>query len=375
MIKLLHPAEGVLRRLLDEPLLVPDRTRAHVRACSRCDTRLGKLAAAAEIVETLLPSQPELAPDSRAALAALRRRFRTLDPSVLASRRAVRERLPRPLAHASGRTVAASAVVVLVAATGMGTAVAGVHWTRIFEPSAVAPVPVSRAELLALPHLSEFGRLTPPHQPKLTPEASLAASEAASGVTLSLPSSLPQGVSGSPSFLLVPRMTATFTFSSARAEAAGLAAGAVLPPLPPGFDGTQLRESVGPGVLVVYGIGASSNPLADLPALALMAVRPPVVESTGVTVQALEHYLLRLPFLLPSLAAALRQLGNPITTLPIPILPAMRQSQATTVNGAKAVLLALDNQVASAVVWESRGTVRAVGGLLSSKSVLALARG
>jgi hypothetical protein len=266
-------------------------------------------------------------------------------------------------------------VVVLVAATGMGTAAAGVHWSTIFEPSTVAPVPVSRTELLALPHLSEFGQLSPAGKPHFTPEPNLSAAETAAGVTLSLPSSLPQDVSGSPSFLLVPRFTATFTFSSARAEAAGLAAGVVLPPLPPGFDGTQLRESIGPGVLAVYGTGGGSNPLADLPTLALMAVRPPVVESTGVTVPELEHYLLSLPFLPPALATAIRQLGNPLTTLPIPILPAMGKSQATTVNGAKAVLLALDNQMLTAVVWENHGMVRAVGGLLSSEAVLALARG
>ena len=76
-----------------------------------------------------------------------------------------------------------------------------------------------------------------------------------------------------------------------------------------------------------------------------------------------------------SLATAINQLGNPLTTLPIPDLPGLGQSQPTTVNGDKGVLFASDSPILSAVVWEHQGTVRAVGGLLGAASVLKLARG
>jgi hypothetical protein len=109
--------------------------------------------------------------------------------------------------------------------------------------------------------------------------------------------------------------------------------------------------------------------------LALMAVRPPILDSTGVTVSQLENYLLSLSFLPPTLVTAIHQLGNPITSLPIPVLTDLGQSQPTTVNGEKAVLFAADSPLLSAVIWEQQGTVRAVGGLLDSSTVLGLARG
>jgi len=372
MIKLMHPAEGQLRRLVDEPLLVPDRTKAHVQSCQRCAGRLRSFAADAEAARRLLPVEPALAVDSQAALAAVQRRLRTAGP---ASRISWRSRLPRCLSHPGRPAAAASAVVVLAVATGMATAVAGVHWTTIFAPATVAPVPVSRSELLALPHLSDFGSLTYAREPQLQRESTLGAAEAAAGVSLSLPSSLPRGVTGSPSFFWVPRWSATFTFSSARAQAAAQAQGVALPPLPAGFDGTQLRESVGPGVVVIYGTGQGSQALSDLPTLVLMAVQPPTLDSTGATVAELEHYLLGLPFLPPGLASAIHQLGNPITTLPIPVLPGLGQSQTTTVNGDQAVLFGGDSQLLSAVIWEHQGTVRVVGGLLDPGTVEALARG
>lgn len=405
MIKLLHPAEGQLRRIVDEPLLVADRIKAHVQSCPRCSARLLSFSAEVAGTRRLLPNEPRLELDSKTALAAVQSRLRMAGP---APRETFRQRLPRRLTHPGRPAGVVAAIAVLAVATGMGTAVAGVQWTQIFSPSKVVPLAVTRSELLALPHLSEFGQLTASDGLKLTPEPSLAAAEAAAGVTLSMPSTLPQGVTGSPDYLLVPRWSSTFTFSAARAQAAALAAGVVLPPLPAGFDGTQLRESVGPGVVAVYGIGSSSLPLtisdlfgthhgsrrttcsppgsgscaspsssssSSIPTLALMAVRPPILDSTGVTVSQLENYLLSLSFLPPTLVTAIHQLGNPITSLPIPVLTDLGQSQPTTVNGEKAVLFAADSPLLSAVIWEQQGTVRAVGGLLDSSTVLGLARG
>ncbi|MGH7704649.1 MAG: anti-sigma factor family protein [Candidatus Dormibacteria bacterium] len=403
MITLLHPAERLLRRLVDEPLLVPDRTKAHVQRCPRCSARLATFRSEVQEMRRLLAPESGPDPDVRKALAAVQRR---LQASARVSRTEPRARLPRPLGRIGRPAQVALAAVLLAAATGTATALAGVHWTEIFAPTQVEQLPVTRSELLALPHLSEFGELSQAERLKLTAEPSLAAAEAAAGVTLNLPGELPPGLHGSPDYFLVPRWTSTFTFSSARAQAAALAAGVALPPLPAGFNGTKLRESAGPGVLAVYGLGSDTGGLglADLlgarkqeascaksaakacpgqaassssavPQLVLAAVRPPVLDSTGVTVIQLENYLLKVPFLPPSLAAAIRNLGNPLTSLPIPILAGVGRSSTTTVNGAKAVLFAAASPLLSAVVWEQRGLVRADGGLLDSASVLKLARG
>ncbi|MGH7642621.1 MAG: hypothetical protein ACRENX_06345 [Candidatus Dormibacteria bacterium] len=406
MIKLLHPADGQLRRMIDEPLLVPDRVQAHVRGCLRCTARRQVFSADAAVVQQLLPPERRLALNIDSAWAATQRRLGTAGP---APRPSLSERLPWRLTHPGRPAVAVATLAVLAVGTGMGTAVAGVQWTQIFAPAKVVSLPVTRSELLALPHLSEFGKLMKAPDLKLTAEPNLAAAEAAAGVTVSLPNTLPQGVTGPPSYLVLPRWTSTFTFSSAETQAAALAAGVTLSPLPAGFDGTELRESVGPGVVVVYGLGGGSHPLSlsdlfgvsrhssrvkcaaasvhrcgkpgvaastsALPTLALMAVKPPNLESTGVTVSQLENYLLSLPFLPSSLATAIHQLGNPITSLPIPVLTDLGQSQPANVNGNSAVLFAADSPLVSAVIWEQQGIVRAVGGLVDSRTVLGLARG
>ncbi|MGC1194454.1 MAG: hypothetical protein WA976_06640 [Candidatus Dormiibacterota bacterium] len=402
---LFHPADGQVRRIVDEPLLVPDRVKAHAQGCVRCSSRLLSFRNDVAAVRQLLPLQAALELDSQAALAAVLRGVVSAGPGPKAT---WTDRLPRRLTHPGRPAAVVAGIAVLALATGTGTALAGVQWTQIFAPTKVASLPVTRSELLALPHLAEFGQLTQAEKLKLTPEPNLAAAEAAAGVTISVPDSLPQGVTGSPSFFLVPRWSSTFTFSAASAQAAALAAGVALPPLPAGFDGAELRESVGPGVVMVYGSGSGSLPLSlsdlfgahhsghrkacaagsacaqptsrpasslPLPTLALMAVQPPVLDSTGITVSQLEKYLLSLPFLPTSLATAIHQLGNPITSLPIPVLTDLGQSQPTTVKGNQAVLFDAESPLLSAVVWEEQGTIRVVGGLLDSGTVLRLARG
>ena len=404
MTTLFHPSEGMLRRIVDEPLLVADRVKVHAKSCRRCSARLASFSAEVSSTRRLLPMNPAVAVDVKVGWARVQRRLSTAQPG---RRRSVGERLPQRLAHPGRAGGVVATIAVLAITTGTVTAVAGVQWTQIFAPTKVAPLAVTRSELLALPHLSEFGRLAGVEDLKLIPEPSLAAAESAAGVTLSMPSTLPSGVTGTPEYLEVPRYSSTFTFSAARAEAAALAARVALPPLPAGFDGAQLRESVGPGIAVVYGIGRQSLPLslsdlfgghhasrrmctsgsvcaspsarsisdAKLPTLALLAVRAPVLDSTGVSVSQLENYLLSLPFLPASLVTAIHQLGNPIDTLPIPILTNLGQAQPATVHGQKAVLFAAGSPLVAAVVWEQNGVVRAIGGLVDSGTVLSLAGG
>src|ERR1700758_56550 len=67
-----HVPDGVLRRLDDEPLAVPDRVGDHVAECARCRTRRGEIADDTEQAARLL-SVPQLAPDSDLAWARLER--------------------------------------------------------------------------------------------------------------------------------------------------------------------------------------------------------------------------------------------------------------------------------------------------------------
>ncbi|MGH7611623.1 MAG: hypothetical protein ACREN4_06360 [Candidatus Dormibacteria bacterium] len=414
MRTVLHPADGQLRRLLEEPLLVADRAKDHLAGCSRCTERSRLLAQELAQAEVLLEAAPGWAVDPAGAWRRLQPRLASRSGRSGPQGRRATLRLPR-LTLRPATVLALAGVAVL--ATGTGTALAGVKWTEIFAPTKVEPVTVTPAELLALPHLKEFGQLSRPERLELVPEGSLQAAEAASGTTLTLPASPPAGVTGSPSFFLVPKISATFTFSAARLQAAAAAAGVILPALPAGFDGSQLRETVGPGVLAIYGLqGPPSQGLGEvlrglglggsvshasstakrpsdpssgrragspgagsgsgtLPTLALVGLHSPVLDSTGVTVSQLESYMLSLPFLPPSLAQAIRQLGDPLNALPIPVLAGLGSPERTEVQGSPAVLFAQASPLLAAVVWEHGGTLRAIGGLVDEETVLQLARG
>ena len=67
-----HIPDGVLRRLDDEPLAVPDRLIDHVADCGRCRARRAEIAHDTERSAQLL-SAPQLVPDTDLAWARLQR--------------------------------------------------------------------------------------------------------------------------------------------------------------------------------------------------------------------------------------------------------------------------------------------------------------
>src|SRR5438270_14002590 len=69
-----HLNDGTLRRILDEPLIVTDGQRAHLRSCERCTRRSEEIAADAQSTSTLFTAGP---PTFQAA-AALQRVHRTV---------------------------------------------------------------------------------------------------------------------------------------------------------------------------------------------------------------------------------------------------------------------------------------------------------
>src|SRR3712207_8132907 len=90
-------------------------------------------------------------------------------------------------------------------------------------------------------------------------------------------------------------MEATFTFSADKAAQATAAEGEVLPPPPPGIDGSSLRLQAGPGVAAVW-----SQP-TGVPTLVVARVGAPTVDSSGVPFETVRDYLLSLPGLPDSL--------------------------------------------------------------------------
>lgn len=363
-----HIPDGVLRRLEDEPLAVPDRVIEHVDGCERCNARRAEIAHDSERAARHFFT-PQPVPDLDVAWTQLRRELnrRETDAAGNSGRREALPRrtwLPRPSLR-TGLMIGAIATVVA------GTAAAATL-TTIFSPTHVAPITVSQKDLRAIAAFTGLsqgqslnGFATPRGSRKLrygtiswssgrAHRASSPAQAAAdAGFPAPLPSHLPAGVGRVPQLIVQPRGSATFTFSSKAARLAG----------------SSVTINAGPAVLAQYG-GTNGT---GAPTLAVATMRRPIAQSTGASLNQIEAFLLVQPSIPPQLAEEVRLLGDLKTILPVPV-PAGAEVRSVQVDGWPGVLLMDSSDAASGVVWEDgHGLLHVVLGILDSRDVLNVA--
>ncbi|MDK3256685.1 hypothetical protein [Blastococcus capsensis] len=353
-----HPSEGVLRRLVDEPAGVTDDDRAHAASCPACLRALDSARADAELVGAALAPSGTVDTDaawarfSAAAPPPVRR------PAAAAARRRWGTAVRRP-------AVAALGAVVLV--TGAGVAAAN-DWLPIFQAERVDPVEITSTDLVQVPDLSAYGDLQFTEAPEPEQVADAATAQQRTGLAVPEVGELPEGVTGDPAYLAADRVTATFTFSAARAAQAAAAEGEVLPPAPPGLDGSQLRLQAGPGVAAIW-----SQP-TGVPTLVVARSDAPTAYSQGVPFETVRDYLLSLPGLPDGLADQLRDLSTDAATLPLPVPVDLVTSSTADVDGAEATVLTSRDGLFAGVVWVEDGVVTGVAGSLSADELLSVAR-
>ncbi|MBV9803745.1 MAG: hypothetical protein JO130_11160 [Solirubrobacterales bacterium] len=361
--------DGVLRRLEDEPLSVPDRFAEHVAECADCAARRAEIADDAQRAARFL-SAPHLTADVDAAWARLERELHRR-PQEEARRRwkpapAVRRRWRFPaLSLRAGLVIGAIGVVVA------GTAAAATL-TTIFAPTHVAPVPVSRSDMQALGAFmglgngnslggfstpsgssnTRFGTISWSSAPP-RPASSLEEAVADAGFPVTLPAHRPAGVGAVRQFTVQPRVSATVRFDSAAAS----------------LTGSTVTVHAGPVVIAQYG-GTSAT---DVPTLAIATMPRPTAASSGASLNQIEAFLLAQPGIPPALAEEIRLLGDLRTTLPVPVPPGA-SVRSVQVAGWPGVLLADPSNAAAAVVWEdSHGILHMVAGILDAQDVLNVA--
>ena len=145
------------------------------------------------------------------------------------------------------------------------------------------------------------------------------------------------------------------------------------------MDGTTLTMTIGPAILELYGnvtppaSGSTDVSEMQLPRLLIGASKAPSVTSDGVSAKTLEDYLLAQPGLSPELAADIRALGDPTTTLPVPVPVGYATSSQVTVQGVQGVALGDNTGVGAAVIWIKGGEVFFVGGSLKQDEAVAVA--
>ena len=361
-----HASDGVLRRLDDEPLAVPDRVHDHVAGCGRCSSRRAQIAHDTERAAALL-SGPRVVPDTDDAWARLQRELQR-DPGQQ-RRPAVVVRRPRvKVPTISLRAGLVSGAIGIVVA---GTAAAA-SFTTVFAPTHVAPVSVSQNEMREVTAFigltnsqtaagfstpsgstaTRFGTLTW-SSGRAHPASSLAQASAIAGFPVTLPRHRPSGVGAPQRFAVSPRVRATVTFNSRTGS----------------LRGSSVTLDVGPAVAVEYG----GRGQGSAPTLAIVTMPRPTAHSSGASMSQIEAFLLAAPGLPPELAEEIRLLGDLRTTLPVPV-PAGAAVNSVRVGGWPGVLLADSSNAAAGVIWEDgRGMVHVVAGLLDSHDVLNVA--
>ena len=275
------------------------------------------------------------------------------------------EREGRRLVKPLGGLAAARALVTALALTPAGSLAQ--TFITIFQPKQVAVVPVTSDELKTLPNLQKYGTVHAPQNVQPQPVTDAAAASQASGMTVLIPGTLPASVPANPTYQVMPSTTGSFTFSAAKARKAAAAQRKRLRSMPANINGSTLVVKTGNGVMAIYGAKQ------QIPALAIGQMQAPTVTSTGVSVKQLEDYVLSLPGVSPQLAASIRAIGDPTSTLPIPIPVDKAHSENVTVQGVQGVAVGDATGLGSAVIWEKDGIIYGVAGPLAESQVIDIA--
>jgi hypothetical protein len=295
-----------------------------------------------------------------------------------AARRRATSRWLQGLAAAAGVVIVASALTL----SGVADSV-----LKIFEPKSVVAVPLTQSDLSYLGQacaglnlqecMGAYGTFvwTTPPQPKEVQTRGQASAEA--GFAVQAPTSLPSSVVGNPRYGVINRSSATFTFSAGSTRQAAIRQNRTAPPMPANIDGSKLFITGGPAAVQFWGAPAgttgASGGYPDVPTLVVGQAKAPTVSSDGVTVDELRSYLLSQPGISPQLAAAIRAIGDPSSTLPVPVPAELAISHAVTVQGVQGLYVGDNTGIASAVIWQKDGMMFEVIGSFTESQALSIA--
>ncbi|HEV2011813.1 MAG TPA: hypothetical protein VGS17_12390 [Candidatus Limnocylindria bacterium] len=283
-----------------------------------------------------------------------------------AGTRPARRAAPAFLFVTPAQWLAAAAAVVIVATTLAMTGVAD-SILQIFETKQFAAVTVTATDLQTLGQLQEFGTLAWSAQPNPHQVPSLAAASAETGLP-AFTVTVPASITATAQYGAMPRTTATFVFDASKARANAAAIGRTAPPMPAKLDGSTLVFSGGPAIFVTYGTEKAGSGT-----LVVGAAKAATVGSDGASVAEIQAYLLSQPSISPALAAQIRAIGDPASTLPVPIPFGQATAKTVKVHGTSGLFVGDSTGLGSGVVWQQNGLVYVVGGTLTEAEALAVA--
>jgi len=361
-----HLTDGALRRMVDDPDAKVGADAAHLDGCADCKARFESIAGDARSIAALL-AVPDVRVDVQHAY-----------DRVMAAPKAqpaLGFRLPMLWPAFRPVRLALVAAVALFALVGFAFAASGLF----VQPTRVQAVPITLNDVESLSQLAEYGTLTWTTQPDLRITTDAAeAKQVSGGITPPKVAKLPAGVSSTLTYVAMSRAVATFKFSAAKAAESAKAHGKTLPKMPAGMDGATLTVTIGPAVGEVYGNmnqpqASTKASQIDLPQLIVAKSASPTVTSTQVTVADLESYILAQPGISPELKKTIQAIGDPTTTLFIPVPVEFGTATSVKVQGVDGVALGDNTGVGSGVVWIKGGHVWAVAGSIKQSDAIQIA--
>jgi hypothetical protein len=318
--------------------------------------------------------------DTDDALARFQERVQSegIAPVASIARPRVTSRWLQGLAAAAGVVIVASALTL----SGVAESV-----LKIFEPKSIVAVPLTQGDLNYLSQacaglnlqecMGAYGTFewTAPPQPKEL--SSRGQASAAAGFAVQAPTSLPSSVTGDPRYGVINKSAATFTFSADSTRQTAARQNRTAPPMPANIDGSKLFITGGPAVVQIWGApnsATASHGQGDpIPTLIVGQAKAPTVSSDRITVDELRSYLLSQPGISPQLAAAIRAIGDPSSTLPVPVPAELAISHPVTVQDVQGLFIGDNTGIAGAVIWQKDGMMFEVIGSFTESQALAIA--
>jgi len=164
-----------------------------------------------------------------------------------------------------------------------------------------------------LPNLRHFGSLTLPRNGQPHQYSGLAAAQQAAGFHVGVPSVVPSGTPSTRTFEVLPAESSAFTFDASKAEAIARRHHRTIPAMPADVNGSTISLHTSPAIVTLYG-GSQT-----IPSLVIGQTMAPKVLSNGANLKTIEDYISILPGVPKDLARQIRSIGNPTSTLPIPV--------------------------------------------------------
>jgi hypothetical protein len=191
------------------------------------------------------------------------------------------------------------------------------------------------------------------------------------------PSSLPEGVSATPSAIIaLPAGTVRFTFDQAKAREHYRATGRPDVQLPDRFDGVSLVVHTPATIVLQYGGSGGMGTFPGGLGMLVGQAQPLTVDVQGdVSFEAVQAFLLGLPGLSPQTVRQLQAIEDQLNTLPIPIPVNEVNWERTTVAGVSGLLLGDNSGLGSIVIWQKDGQLYGVGGGYPAREVRRVADG